>query len=101
MQTVFHLNASELDANFLDALKTLFRDSDIAITVETVSNGHSDNDEDETDFLMQNPANQAMLETSMREADEGKLITVDMEKILAGFHPSESIISSYETSSVH
>jgi hypothetical protein len=101
MQTVFHLNASELDVNFLEALKTLFRDSDIAITVETVSNGHSDNDEDETDFLMQNPANQAMLETSMREADEGKLITVDMEKILAGFHPSESIISSYKTSSVH
>lgn len=101
MQTVFHLNTSELDANFLDALKTLFRDSDIAITVETVSNGHSDKDEDETDFLMQNPANQAMLEASMREADEGKLITVDMEKILAGFHPSESIISSYETSSVH
>lgn len=50
---------------------------------------------------MENPANQAMLETSIREADEGKLITVDMEKILAGFHPAESIIRSHEASSVH
>lgn len=92
MQTVFHLNASELDVNFLEALKTLFRDSDIAITVETVSNGHSDNDEDEMDFLMQNPANRARLLEAIHNADTGNLITVDMEKILAGVHPSEAII---------
>lgn len=92
MQTVFHLNASELDANFLEALKTLFRDSDIAITVETVSNRHSDNDEDETAFLMQNPTNRARLLEAIHNADTGNLITVDMDKILEGVHPSEAII---------
>jgi antitoxin YefM len=94
MQTVFHLNANELNVHFLDALKLLFGEDDITITVEASSNGHSDDDNemDETGFLMQNPANRARLLEAIKNADAGNLITVDVAKILAGGHPTEAII---------
>lgn len=104
MQTVFHLNASELDENFLDALKMLFRDRVITITVEAASAAHSEqyageeeyieNGIDETEFLMRHPANRSRLLEAIQNADAGNLITVDMEKILAGAHPSDAIIHS-------
>ncbi|TAE24091.1 MAG: hypothetical protein EAZ92_13620 [Candidatus Kapaibacterium sp.] len=102
MQTTFRLNAAELNEQFLEAVKMLFRDKELTITVQPASNGHSEADDamDETEFLMSNPANYARLLESMRHAEEGKLITVDIDKILAGAHPSEAIISSYETNSV-
>lgn len=94
MQTVFYITEDELDAHFLDALKPLFRKNTLKITVEAASHGHLEEDGtmDETEFLMQNPANRARLLEAIKNADAGNLITVDVEKILAGAHPTEAII---------
>ncbi len=99
MQSIFHLHTSELDASFLDALKSLFRDTEITVTVKAASNGHSHDDDakesaiDETEFLLSHPANRARLLEAINNADAGNLIAVDVEKILAGVHPSEAIIT--------
>ena len=102
MQTTFRLHAAELNEQFLEAIKMLFRDNELTITVQTASNGHSEDGDamDETEFLMSNPVNYARLLESMRNAEEGKLITVDIDKILAGAHPSEAIMNKYMASAV-
>jgi hypothetical protein len=107
MQTVLHLASSELNDDILSALKSFFREQNITITDVVITaevplhQALEPSEEAEEDAFFSNSANRVMLETSMREADEGKVITVDMERIRAGFHPSESIISRYATSPVH
>ena len=48
MQSVYRVNASELDDRFLESLKALFGDRQIEIVVSSV---------DETDYLLNNEAN--------------------------------------------
>lgn len=52
MQTIYRINANELDQNFLEGLKATFRDKEIEIIVSEV---------DETAYLMASPANQEKL----------------------------------------
>ncbi|AMJ66559.1 hypothetical protein [Hymenobacter sp. PAMC 26628] len=70
METTFHLNANDLDANFLEALKKLFVGKDIVISVA--------NEVDATEYLLSDANRKAALFKSMQEAESGPLISVNL-----------------------
>ncbi|WP_375419358.1 hypothetical protein [uncultured Hymenobacter sp.] len=70
METTFHLNANDLDANFLKALKRLFSGKNIVINVAAEA--------DTTDYLLDNAERKATLFKSVQEAESGQLISVDL-----------------------
>ena len=73
MQSVYHLNANELDDRFLESLKVLFGDRRIEIVVSSV---------DETEYLLSNPANREHLLRAIKNVEEGRnLITVQLEDL--------------------
>ncbi|MCA9997904.1 MAG: hypothetical protein KDE56_19225 [Anaerolineales bacterium] len=69
MQTVYRLNADELNNQFLEALKTLFKDKEIEIVVTEV---------DETAYLFQSEANKQRLLSAIQNVKQGnKLVEAD------------------------
>ncbi|NEQ19732.1 MAG: hypothetical protein F6K28_09660 [Microcoleus sp. SIO2G3] len=73
MHTVYRLNASELDQNFINALKATFQDKEIEIVVYEV---------DETAYLMASAANRKRLMHAIENIkSESNLIEVDVENI--------------------
>ena len=74
MYTTFHLKASELNENFFKAVKTMFKSRNISITIEE--------DMDETEYLLASEANRKMLEKSLENVEQGKLIEVDIDQYL-------------------
>lgn len=73
MYTEFHITPSELDHDFLMKIKELFKSSRrIAITVEE--------ELDETEYLLRSETNSNMLEQSMKEAELGKTVKVNIGK---------------------
>jgi len=74
MHTTFHLKASELNEEFIKAVKVLFKGRNISITIEE--------DMDETEYLLSSEANRKMLEKSLENVKQGKLIEVDIGKYL-------------------
>lgn len=75
MYTLYRLNADELSVEFLESLKTLFRHKTIEITVceaETV-------EQDETAYLLSNPANRVrLLEAIENVHQQRNLVAVDL-----------------------
>lgn len=63
MQTTYRLNANELNDQFLDALKALFKDKEIEIVVSEV---------DETTYLLQSETNRKRLMESLENIESGK-----------------------------
>ena len=74
MYASFHLNANELNEDFLKKLKAMFKSKHIAITVEE--------EIDETEYLLSTPANRKHLEESIKNAKAGKLTEVNIDKYL-------------------
>jgi antitoxin YefM len=73
MQTVYRLNANELDSQFLEALKLLFRDKTVEIVVTTL---------DETDYLIKSEANYKRLKEAIDNVNKGtNLVTVDLDAL--------------------
>ena len=70
METTFHLNANELDANFLEALKKLFVGKDIVISVAA--------EMDTTGYLLGDADRKAALLKSKQEAESGALVPVNL-----------------------
>lgn len=70
METTFHLNANDLDANFLEALKKLFGGQDIVINVAAEG--------DATEYLLSDASRKAALLKSIQEAENGELVPVDL-----------------------
>jgi antitoxin YefM len=69
MFTVYHLNADDLDANFLESLKAAFRHKQIEIAVAET---------DETEYLLRSPANRERLLRAVADVDAGRnLVTPD------------------------
>nr|VFK22053.1 MAG: antitoxin YefM [Candidatus Kentron sp. LFY] len=72
MHTTYHLNADELNLGFLDVLKTQFKHKTIGIAVW-------DAEQDETAYLLDNPANRArLLEAVENVANKRNLVSVDL-----------------------
>ncbi len=73
MYTVYRLNANELNNQFIEALKTLFKDKDIEITVSEV---------DETAYLLQSKANrERLLQAVQHINDQQNLIEVPLDML--------------------
>jgi antitoxin YefM len=67
METVFRLKAKELDSKFLNAIKSLFKkEEEIEITVSSAM------DEDETEYLMKNPAMRNKLLKAIEDVKQNK-----------------------------
>lgn len=78
MYTLYRLNANELDARFLRALKTMFKDKEIEISVCETSNIG----DDETAYLFNSSANRAHLLKAIENiANNRNLVTVDLEQL--------------------
>jgi hypothetical protein len=75
MYTLYRLNADELSVEFVESLKTLFRHKTIEIAVceaETV-------EQDETAYLLSDPANRArLLEAIENVRQQRNLVAVDL-----------------------
>jgi len=73
MYTTYHLqSAQEITDDIVAAIKTAFKSKAIKITVEE--------DNDETAFLMANPANKAMLLKSIEQDRRGESIAVTIDE---------------------
>jgi len=59
METVFKLKANELDKQFVDSVKNLFRDIEIEISIKPT--------QDETEFLFNTSANKKQLLEAIKE----------------------------------
>lgn len=75
MQSVYRLNAAELDYAFFESLRTLFKDKEIEIVVSEL---------DETEYLMSSAANRKHLLNAIKNIENGKnLVTLDMDALEA------------------
>jgi hypothetical protein len=73
MQTTIQLNTSQLDNNFLDAIKKLFNNQQIEIKIRSF---------DETDYLLSDEANRNHLKESMAEYSRGDVKTFTIQEFL-------------------
>lgn len=72
MQTIYQINADELDENLLASIKALFKNKEIEITVS---------ERDETAYLLRSPANREYLLKAIEDVNENKnIITPDQEQ---------------------
>lgn len=72
MQTIYQINANELNESILESIRTLFKDKEIEITVT---------ERDETEYLLRSPANRDYLLRAIERIDTGKdIITPDQEQ---------------------
>jgi antitoxin YefM len=73
MQTVYHLRTNELDDQFLESLKTLFKGKTIEIIVSEV---------DETAYLLHSEANRERLLRAIEHVNNGAdLIEVELDSL--------------------
>ena len=64
MQATYRLNVTELTEDFIKALKSVYPNKDIEITVQET--------DDETEYLMKSEANKKELLKALEEAKKGK-----------------------------
>ncbi|QTA83271.1 Uncharacterized protein dnl_56670 [Desulfonema limicola] len=78
MYTVYRIDANSLDKRFIDAVKAMFRDKEIEIAVCEVT----DNEEDETAYLLKSPANRKRLLDSIENINKNQnIVTVNMDQL--------------------
>jgi antitoxin YefM len=78
MQSTYRVKATELNSDFIESLKNLYKDRMISITVS------EEVEYDETGYLIRSEANRMRLLEVMHDVKEGKnLIPVDVEKLKA------------------
>ena len=73
MTTVFYIDANEINMDFTTALRNLFKDKKITVTVDV--------DMDETEYLLRSKANKKMLLKSLKQAETGKVKKVSMNEL--------------------
>ncbi len=73
MTTTIELNATELNINLLEALKSMFQGQRIRLTVDV--------EMDETEYLNKSEANRLVLEKSIAQLRSGRLKTVSMVEL--------------------
>ncbi len=73
MYTTYRLKANDLNSQFLESLKALFRDQEVEITVSPV---------DETAYLLKSEANSLRLREAIANINAGtNLVEVSMDNL--------------------
>jgi retron-type reverse transcriptase len=77
MVSTFQINESELDNNFVKALKTLFKNRNITLTIEA-------DEVDTTEYLLSNSVNkERLLKSAENVKKRTNLVKVDLETLKA------------------
>jgi antitoxin YefM len=72
METIYQLNADDLNEDFLEGLKASFKHKEIEIVVY---------ERDETAYLLRSPANRARLLDAVADVEQNRnLVTPDQEQ---------------------
>ncbi|MGB9180772.1 MAG: hypothetical protein WCB68_16185 [Pyrinomonadaceae bacterium] len=72
MDAIYHVKADELDQNFLDAIKKMFKDKEIEIAVY---------ERDETSYLLRSPANRERLLRAVADVESSQnIVTPEQEQ---------------------
>jgi antitoxin YefM len=67
METIYQLNADDLDEDFLEGLKASFKHKEIEIVVY---------ERDETAYLLRSPANREHLLKALADLEQGRNVVV-------------------------
>lgn len=67
MQTIYQINADEIDQNLLESIKAQFKNKEIEIVVS---------ERDETAYLLRSPANRERLLRAIGDVEENRNIIV-------------------------
>ena len=73
----YHLDLSELSIDVINSIKAAFPGKNIDITVSESM--------DETEYLLATQANRESLEKSIRQAEQGDVVTFTMEELKKKF----------------
>lgn len=74
MYTTFHYDTpSELNSDFLKAIKALFKNQRITVTVEA--------EMDTTSYLLSNEANRNFLDKSIKQMENGDVVKVNIQDL--------------------
>ena len=68
METTYRFNTRELKNSFIDTIRATYPDQDIEILVR---------ERDETEYLFRSPANREYLEKSIKNVEQGKIISFE------------------------
>jgi hypothetical protein len=75
MVSTFQINEAELDNNFVKALKSMFKNRNLTLTIEA-------EDMDTTEYLLSNPINKERLLKAVENANQRKnLVKIDLEQL--------------------
>ena len=69
METIYKLNARDLSSDFVASIQDVYLERDIEITVRD-----TDSSMDETEYLLQSPANRTQLINAIENIERGKNI---------------------------
>ncbi|MDY4524134.1 MAG: hypothetical protein SPE03_03775 [Treponema sp.] len=77
MQSTFTLKKDELNIDFIKGLKKIFKGNVLAITVSD----NSDTSDDETEYLLGNPANIKFLLEGIAEIEKGNVKKIEASSL--------------------
>ncbi|MFU8787638.1 MAG: hypothetical protein ACNA7G_01330 [Methylobacter sp.] len=77
MYAVYKINADQLNENFIASIKAQFQHQDIEIAICETAQA----EQDETEYLLRDPANKAHLLKAIDNVKQGKLVTVDINDL--------------------
>jgi antitoxin YefM len=73
MKATYRIRANELDERFIEGIKTTFGEQEIEIVVSDI---------DETDYLLQSPANKERLLKAIQNVKRGEnLVAISLEDL--------------------
>ncbi len=77
MYTLYKINADEINENFIASIKAQFQHKDIEIAICETAQA----EQDETDYLLRDPANKARLLEAIDNVKKGELVTAHLNDL--------------------
>ena len=77
MYTVYKINADELNENFIASVKAQFQHQNIEIAICETAQA----EQDETEYLLRDPANKAHLLEAIDNVKKGNVVTIHLNDL--------------------